>query len=280
MENKTNNRENENNGIIIGLQTIKIMTFLLLILIPVIIFSKYSILIKIILISIIVFLLYLLLPLNKATEDFEKKFSNCIEGIDFSREGSTIVISPKKTETAIIFYQGGFVENKAYIPLLLECAKKGIKIYLIHFPLNFGFFRPNIGIKIVKSHPEIKHWYIGGHSLGGLIAALHVLNYPDAYEGLFMLAGYSMKDISNLKMKVLTICGSNDGIIRFEKYNENNKKLPKHMKKYVIEGGNHSQFGNYGFQKGDKKATISREEQQAQAVKYIVDFIQKEKEVN
>lgn len=40
--------------------------------------------------------------------------------------------------------------------------------------------------------------------------------------------------------------------------------------KQVIKGGNHAQFGNYGLQKGDGQATISRKAQQqatAQAVR-------------
>ena len=40
-----------------------------------------------------------------------------------------------------------------------------------------------------------------------------------------------------------------------------------------IEGGNHAQFGNYGPQKEDMPATISAEEQQAQTVEAISDFI-------
>ena len=40
-----------------------------------------------------------------------------------------------------------------------------------------------------------------------------------------------------------------------------------------IEGGNHAQFGNYGPQEGDLPATISAEEQQAQTVEAITDFI-------
>ena len=40
-----------------------------------------------------------------------------------------------------------------------------------------------------------------------------------------------------------------------------------------IEGGNHAQFGNYGPQEGDLPAAISVEEQQAQAVEAITDFI-------
>ena len=40
-----------------------------------------------------------------------------------------------------------------------------------------------------------------------------------------------------------------------------------------IEGGNHAQFGNYGPQKGDQPATISAEEQQAQTVAAIEEFL-------
>lgn len=40
-----------------------------------------------------------------------------------------------------------------------------------------------------------------------------------------------------------------------------------------IQGGNHAQFGNYGPQKGDAPAAISAEEQQAQTVEDVADFI-------
>ena len=43
----------------------------------------------------------------------------------------------------------------------------------------------------------------------------------------------------------------------------------------VIKGGDHANFGNYGHQKGDAKATISRKEQQNQTVKAINNFIEK-----
>ena len=41
----------------------------------------------------------------------------------------------------------------------------------------------------------------------------------------------------------------------------------------VIDGGNHSQFGNYGFQKGDGEARISREEQEDRTVEAILNFL-------
>jgi hypothetical protein len=44
-----------------------------------------------------------------------------------------------------------------------------------------------------------------------------------------------------------------------------------------LEGGNHAQFGNYGIQAGDGKATLSREMQQNLAADKIVDFINRGK---
>ena len=45
-----------------------------------------------------------------------------------------------------------------------------------------------------------------------------------------------------------------------------------------IEGGNHAQFGNYGPQKGDLPATISAQDQQAQTVEAIANFLEKQRQ--
>jgi len=54
---------------------------------------------------------------------------------------------------------------------------------------------------------------------------------------------------------------------------KNKPKLPPATTFAKIEGANHSQFGYYGFQLGDHKATISREQQQDAVLKYMVGFI-------
>ena len=45
--------------------------------------------------------------------------------------------------------------------------------------------------------------------------------------------------------------------------------LPDTAERIVVEGGNHAYFGNYGEQEGDGTATISREQQQEEAVNAI-----------
>ena len=41
----------------------------------------------------------------------------------------------------------------------------------------------------------------------------------------------------------------------------------------IIEGGNHANVVNYGEQKGDNQATISKEEQQKKTVEAVAEFI-------
>lgn len=54
------------------------------------------------------------------------------------------------------------------------------------------------------------------------------------------------------------------------KLEEAKQYLPDDNVSYVIDGGNHAQFGNYGEQAGDGKAAVSAEEQQRIAVDYIL----------
>ena len=66
------------------------------------------------------------------------------------------------------------------------------------------------------------------------------------------------------------IYGSEDGVLNMVKMEEANRYLPGNSEKYIIEGGNHAQFGNYGIQDGDGNAFISSEEQQHRTVDIIL----------
>ena len=58
-----------------------------------------------------------------------------------------------------------------------------------------------------------------------------------------------------------------------EEYNKNISNFPTNYKEVIIEGGNHSNFGDYGHQRGDGEATISNEEQINITKQEIMDFI-------
>ena len=76
-----------------------------------------------------------------------------------------ITLTPKKkSDVGIIFYPGAKVENTAYLPLLKHLTNKGYNCYLLKMPFNMAIFNKNAANKIINQYPNIKHWYICGHS--------------------------------------------------------------------------------------------------------------------
>lgn len=179
------------------------------------------------------------------------------------------------TDAAMIFYPGAKVEYTSYLPLLGRLAEEGVDCFLIKMPCNLAIFGQNKADDIRKSY-EYSHWYLSGHSLGGAMAASYASGHLDDLDGLILLAGYPAKSLKSDGFSVLSLYGSQDGVLNMEKQKEGNTYMPKQYKEICIEGGNHASFGDYGEQDGDQPATISRKEQQEQAVTAILEMIQNE----
>ena len=184
-----------------------------------------------------------------------------------------IVFEPDGAMTGLIFYPGGKVEHSAYISLMQACAEKGILCIIVEMPFNLAVFDINAADGIQKEYPQIENWYIGGHSLGGSMAASYLEKHTDEYEGLILLGSYSTADLSDAELEVLSIYGSEDQVLNREKYNDNISNLPKDFKEIVIEGGCHAYFGMYGAQDGDGTPSISNAEQILQTAEYIAQTI-------
>lgn len=166
-------------------------------------------------------------------------------------------------KTGIIFYPGGKVEAIAYAPLLIKLSNAGITCVLIKMPMNLAVFNINGADKVYEEFPNIEKWYLMGHSLGGAMASSYVEKNSSKLEGLILLGAYPVNESD---LETLVIYGSEDlGL--------DTDKLEGVKLTYKLEGGNHAYFGNYGEQKGDGIASISREEQQNSAIGIIIDFI-------
>ena len=165
------------------------------------------------------------------------------------------VLSPSyPTDTALIFYPGAKVEAEAYLPLLDQIRQTGVTCILVHMPFNMAIFDWDAAEDILPRFPEIQHWYMAGHSMGGAMASQFASEHPEQLDGLILLGAYIYGDYPD--DDALTVYGSlNQSVEDHIDYTENIVE---------IQGGNHAQFGNYGPQKGDLPATISAQEQQEQ----------------
>lgn len=186
-----------------------------------------------------------------------------------------ISFTPKKIEATkgFIFYPGAKVDPESYAPLCRKIAEQGYEVVIVKMPMNLAILSYNRGEKVINEYSNIKNWVVGGHSLGGTMAAKFA-SENTAVDGVVLLSSYPIGDeLKNMGKEVLSIWGSKDGIVNFENLIKSKEKLPEDTTYVEIEGANHSQFGDYGDQKGDDSPIINREEQIDIAAKNIINFI-------
>lgn len=193
--------------------------------------------------------------------------------MEILKSDNRIDIVPKEPIAGVIFYPGGKVQYEAYVPLLEACAENGILCVMPKMPGNLAVLNMNAAAGIQEEYPQISNWYLAGHSLGGAMAANYIAAHTDAYSGLILLAAYSTKDLSQSDLHVLTIYGSEDGVLNMGKLKQTRSNLPEDANEFIIKGGCHSYFGSYGDQDGDGIPTITRESQISQTADAIESFV-------
>ncbi len=198
------------------------------------------------------------------------------DGISVGKtEGDALVFAPSEPRAGLIFYPGGKVEYTAYAPLMRACAERDILCVLLKMPCNLAVLDMNAADGIAEQFPEIDRWYIGGHSLGGAMAASYAAGHSGELDGLILLAAYSTKDLSESDLAVLSVYGTEDQVMSREKYEECRGNLPTGAIESVIDGGCHAGFGSYGPQDGDGTPSISGEEQITQTAERIAELVSK-----
>lgn len=182
---------------------------------------------------------------------------------------------------ALVFICGSGVAAEAYVPLLRPLARSGYPVFIVKLPWRFALLETHrreaverVGAVIAR-HPRIGAWVVGGHSLGGALACRAVRDASAVSGGLVLVGTTHPKedDLSGLAMPVTKIFGSADGVAPAAKVRANQGLLPPHTQWVEIEGGNHVQFGHYGYQLLDGEATISRLRQQEVAREKILEAL-------
>lgn len=188
-----------------------------------------------------------------------------------------LTFAPVGTEptTGFIFYPGGRVDPRSYAPPARAIAAAGHLAVVVPMPLHLAVLGADRAADVMTAHPDIRSWVVGGHSLGGAMAAQYAMEGERDVDGLVLWAAYpaSGTDLSNADVMVLSVYGTRDMIATPLEIEASRPLLPPSAVWTAIEGGNHAQFGWYGPQGGDGAATITREEQQAQVVAATLDVL-------
>jgi pimeloyl-ACP methyl ester carboxylesterase len=181
--------------------------------------------------------------------------------------------TPVKFDSSIsrglIFYPGALVDPRAYAPYARAIAAAGYPAYIVELPRRAAFGGADDPLvlartnAVMRDHSTIREWVIAGHSRGAVVASSMADRKLDQLTGLVLIGTTHPRDVdlSTLTIPVTKIVGTRDGVAPVSRSQANRHLLPAHTRWIEIRGANHSQFGGYGFQPGDKFSEISRSEQ-------------------
>lgn len=181
----------------------------------------------------------------------------------------------REPDTGLILYPGARIEHRAYAPAARAMAEQGYLVVVVPMPLHLAILGAERAKGVIDAFPAIQHWAVGGHSLGGAMAAQFAHRHQDLVEGLVLWAAYPAKadDLSASALKVVSISATQDRLTSAGDIEASRVRLPADTRYVVIQGGNHSQFGWYGAQYGDNAPTILRQSQQDQVVAATLELL-------
>ncbi len=170
--------------------------------------------------------------------------------------------------SALIFYPGAKVGETAYAPFLRQIAAQGLDVCLVKMPFRLAILGEGKAAEVCASH-DYADWYIGGHSLGGAMAARYAASHGGQFKGLALCAAYPTDPLGS-GQKLIVLYGSEDTVLDKERFAAGMRLAPAGTEVHELRGGNHAQFGDYGPQKGDGAALIPASAQQQEAARLIV----------
>ncbi|SHK67357.1 Alpha/beta hydrolase family protein [Nocardiopsis flavescens] len=192
-----------------------------------------------------------------------------------------VVLAPAGggTGTGVVFYPGARVEAEAYAaPWAPVVRDTGVTVVIPRMPLNFAVLAPDRADRAIADHGGgVDRWYLGGHSLGGAMAASHAGGDPDpAPAGLILWGSYATEGAGLAgrdDLRVLSVSGGEDALSDPATVAANRGHLPPDAESVEIEGMNHAQFGAYGEQSGDGTADIGDAEARAALAAAVTAFL-------
>jgi pimeloyl-ACP methyl ester carboxylesterase len=183
--------------------------------------------------------------------------------------------------TALVFFPGALVDPVAYAPITRAAAAAGYPAYIVELPRRGAFGGaedPELWERLdrlLAQSTTPSRWMAAGHSRGGVVASQVASQGRTGFSGLILIGTSHPRDVdlSGLTVPVTKIVGTRDGLASRGEVEANRAKLPASTRWVWVEGGNHSQFGWYGFQPGDRRARISGDDQRLILLRVVVEAL-------
>jgi hypothetical protein len=196
--------------------------------------------------------------------------------VEVSWDDRVLILAPASGlgETGVVFYPGAAVPPEAYVATWAPIvADTGVTVFLPEMPLRLAILDSDRAEGVITTWPEITTWWVGGHSLGGAMAASFAGGTdPGELAGLVLFGAYATEGADLAErgdLEVLSVSGSEDGLSTPQDIDQRAAFLPSSTSFVELDGVSHAQFGAYGEQAGDGTPRVT----DAQARLLIADAV-------
>jgi dienelactone hydrolase len=197
--------------------------------------------------------------------------------VTVGHEGGTYRIDPvgETPAAGLVFYPGGRVHPDAYLASLAPLAAEAdVAVVVPKMPLALAVLDQGAAGRYV-SDSAVDTWYVGGHSLGGVMACRYARNNPTAVEGVVLFASYCDRDISATGLAVLQVTGTADTVLDQGAVESARANLPAGATVRELPL-NHSQFGGYRGQPGDSPSGLDYDSAHDRLAEVVLSWLQKQ----
>ena len=184
------------------------------------------------------------------------------------------VAATGERKVVFIFYPGGFVRPQAYEWLGRALASQGVETWIPVMPFDLAVTGINRADAIIAHVGGSVPVVIGGHSLGGTMAADYASRHVSQLKGLVFCAAYSADNVTvSAPWPALSLRAGNDGVAKAADVEGGMARLPAGSRLVTIDGSVHAFFGRYGPQSGDGVPTVSRAVAELAIVTAITSYL-------
>lgn len=232
------------------------------------------------LLAIIMVLTVCMVSFASASEPKNKEGTYKVEYISNNTRYPTDVAIYKpvgcKPKVGVVFYAGNPVDYRDYGTLCRRVASAGYLVISPEFPLDTAILNWAAGEEYMKHFPEVKEWFLAGHSHGGGTAVWEGTLKPELYKGLILIAAAPFICALPDDYPVLAIHATEDMAVPTVMHKVLMASIANcDVTEVIIQGGNHGQFGDYPPMGNEGVAKISKTKQMNITMKHIMKFLKK-----
>ena len=200
--------------------------------------------------------------------------ASAIDGVEVAITDDLVTITPTGAAAegvlegdTMVFYPGARVPPQAYVVTWAPVvAETGVEVVIPSMPLRLAVLDIDAADGVRDEAADEGgagvegEWWVGGHSLGGTMAASFLAGQPEgAWAGLVLWGSYPNGDVlvDRDDLAILSVSGGRDGLSTPDEIDASRTDLPASSSFVELNGVNHAQFGAYGDQGGDLEAEVT-----------------------